>query len=995
MTFAGGSSARPLGSFGAKPAKKPKDPWGPNILHNLAKDIEEFATGIPASVGYIGRAVGSDAKELVGLGDGAFELDDLAKDIVRTSWDDITTRWTPLFRGDLKEFWKQIDSNPLAFGLDGATLLSGGAAGAAKAGKAAIRVGDSSGLLARSTGLTKTARKVDVGDATAIQQIRTLGGEVDNLGNVWDGPVGKLVVNGKDQLEIPLSSNPYIRAKQKAGLKISNRMQTAPMVGSAARIAKRQRKGIDQEVMRNSITRTALADDLYKSLDDIDTRASHLMGFAQAGIKRSSIVAFYEKRAANIEKTLAEQGDNVDPRTVMAKEHVDGRLRDLNDEEAWMLAENPDAWSDNLRAFAKENSDLSRETSRMLWQAAGETYRGRPVSFDDYYDLQTMRERRFIDDPELDELLDDDQIDIGDLIEANRKLGGKGEFAYVRPHLSPKEIAYSKRDMAEVGLQVGGVATNPKLKRSMKNNMLLFADAMDALTPASVVEAARDAARFEGELMKLDALLGSAVKVEALGKPPVGHVRIKTDNMAERVRITSQWLESEAKVVYGDGPELQGVQQRFRDLSAAMEQGDLYAPKIMVDELARSSRDWGRMIRALDSTTSAWRTMTLTARPVWITSNVVGALTLLSVSHGLIRSAAGIFAALKHGGKGPIALDRFAPDVAAAGWMRTALDEVRGGLHVGSTGEGAMHLANKSWSALQKLQEKILYVNSVISDDIPRRAAFYAEIKPHVKKIMQAEGIDFEQAALKYLADPKVVDKVADKVLDDLVNFRDLSHFEREYVRRLLPFVSWVKGSTSRAWRLYAEEPQKVSAAFYLNEYAQDRMQEEYGDLPDYLRGFIGLGKGEDGAENIIATKSLNPFGTVGEIAGIAQSTLLGSPKVGSSNPAAMMGPVPKSILEAAANRNLFYGTDLDPTNTMSYAERFARQFLQAFPQKALADKLTGDLSSKPQGYEPLYQNDPMDLLLSYFALPVKSLNVKEANRRAAEEAANIAAPVI
>jgi hypothetical protein len=454
------------------------------------------------------------------------------------------------------------------------------------------------------------------------------------------------------------------------------------------------------------------------------------------------------------------------------------------------------------------------------------------------------------------------------------------------------------------------------------------------------------------------------------------------------------WLNEDAIVVFGREQALNQTTQVVSDLRATIDDGIFAAPAPVANELLAEFKRANKFIEKYDGATDIWRKATLAARPAWITSNLIGQLTLLMTTHGLIKGTAAYMQAVRMGTKGSL-LGKIAPDVESAGLVRDALQEqgrhgaqsavsVAARRAMGQKGAVARHGIAQAWGSL----DKITQFNAWLTDDIPRRAAFLAEIKPHVKRIQAETGMSFQDAALQWLKDPKVVDDLAAKVTGDLVDFRSLTTFERTYLRRLMPFWSWVRGATGRTWRMAMDEPWKVWAGVNAAQWGIEQNEEQFGELPDFLVGMLPVGESGEDQQRIIASQSINPFATFGDVAGILSSATVGDVQVGGSNPASMANPFLKSLVETFTNRDLFYGTPLDygaggEENGVlppGYAGRLGERLVSSFPQQRLAEKL---LQAGDQGNQTLYEVNDLDTLLSYLALPTKQLNVLEANERA------------
>ena len=144
------------------------------------------------------------------------------------------------------------------------------------------------------------------------------------------------------------------------------------------------------------------------------------------------------------------------------------------------------------------------------------------------------------------------------------------------------------------------------------------------------------------------------------------------------------------------------------------------------------------------------------------------------------------------------------------------------------------------------MRQGIQNFNTALSDNVPRRAAFYAKAEQHRKLIDRIEGTntkldDFLEELRKAAEDPvrgnarlrQLHDDVVQEVLDELIDFNDLSQFERAAIRRVVPFYSWIKGITKATARLALNRPLKAA---FLTEVAQTIGEKE-------LQKLLGIGE--------------------------------------------------------------------------------------------------------------------------------------------------------
>ena len=244
------------------------------------------------------------------------------------------------------------------------------------------------------------------------------------------------------------------------------------------------------------------------------------------------------------------------------------------------------------------------------------------------------------------------------------------------------------------------------------------------------------------------------------------------------------------------------------------------------------------------------------------------------------------------------------------------------------------------------MRDGIQRFNSVLSDDIPRRAAWYRVAQKHRKLTNAIEGTNVTLS--EFLEDLRVAahtpaplrtarmekakkthDELVQRVLDMLIDFDDLSSFERRVMRRAIPFFSWLKGMTLATGRLGIHHPEQVVILSMLAQHEQGQKTIEHGSEfgAELFESFAQLGQDGDNVFGL-GTAGLNPFHTVGDVVGIARSIFSESERP-TENLALQGNPLLQSAIEAFSGKELFGGRKIPG----GLAERFARQFGTSFPQ--------------------------------------------------------------
>ncbi|GIV03987.1 MAG: hypothetical protein KatS3mg015_2817 [Fimbriimonadales bacterium] len=136
-------------------------------------------------------------------------------------------------------------------------------------------------------------------------------------------------------------------------------------------------------------------------------------------------------------------------------------------------------------------------------------------------------------------------------------------------------------------------------------------------------------------------------------------------------------------------------------------------------------------------------------------------------------------------------------------------------------------------------------VANILVDRIPRRAAWihearrlgYKKSEDIANLIRRAQEGD--QAALDDIV------YITQQAKNEIVDFDNLSSFERDVLSRIIFVYPWLKGATSYALRFPFNHPVQAAALAFLYQRQQSLANAEVGERPDYLNLYLPLGEVE------------------------------------------------------------------------------------------------------------------------------------------------------
>ena len=164
--------------------------------------------------------------------------------------------------------------------------------------------------------------------------------------------------------------------------------------------------------------------------------------------------------------------------------------------------------------------------------------------------------------------------------------------------------------------------------------------------------------------------------------------------------------------------------------------------------------------------------------------------------------------------------------------------------------------------------------------------------------------------------------EITDEVFGGMIDFQNMTVFERNISRRIIPFYSWIKGATRIGAKSLHEHPLRVRANAAIGRLGADVQEEELGKLPSFLRGAAiapGFLQGKGGPV-VFNTGAMNPWLTPVDIGtlGVTMIPFVGSQQkpFGGENPISMMNPMLKAPAEAFTGTDVFFGTPIPRTGS-------------------------------------------------------------------------------
>lgn len=280
--------------------------------------------------------------------------------------------------------------------------------------------------------------------------------------------------------------------------------------------------------------------------------------------------------------------------------------------------------------------------------------------------------------------------------------------------------------------------------------------------------------------------------------------------------------------------------------------------KSAAEALRSMNRSYDHAVwRGLAKFTDPWRTMALTYSPRWYVYNTIGNMLLTSAEIGPVNAYRewtkqwrkmskeiggfkGIFKPAFDKREISAEFQRLGlpqevpgPDILEQGFFtRTMGEAIEEGRESKTYRRGVSALYNQP--AVRTFNERLQRLNEVV-DELSREA-------------IKSYSMTKKGGALS-------AEKATRRAIDALVNYSDLSPFERTVIRSFVPFYAWQKGMLKAASKLAIDHPARVQLTIMVGRINAELWDEEKETLPEYYQGLVGLPGGR-----YLNTRGMNPF---------------------------------------------------------------------------------------------------------------------------------------
>lgn len=405
------------------------------------------------------------------------------------------------------------------------------------------------------------------------------------------------------------------------------------------------------------------------------------------------------------------------------------------------------------------------------------------------------------------------------------------------------------------------------------------------------------------------------------------------------------------------------------------------------EEAVQSSRALRTMFR---KPTEVWKWLTLATVPRYFVNNAVGNTFMYLASTGGLRGMRGLVDAQRQ---------VFGEAKTRRGLSRAdrALRKVQGdwqdrwylGVHQGF-GRDLMHTVEildegGKKKAMRVMREGLYPITHKVADVFLRRATINEAIRLHPEyQKLRKSGRHHEQAADLASRNPAVRDYVKRKVDDALGDYSHLSGLERN-IREVVPFYTWDRAIARHGVHMLGDRPTTTALLSDVGAMGAEDVQEELGDIPDFLLDAVPLGwlggvTEKDGRSQVLETGGLNPYASLPELFDTGRLAVDGKVRIGEIL-SMQINPIIVSLAEKATGQSLLSGAKLPESmmdkSLLPYLGE--RVFKDGTPQGRLLDALRNGPQDRTKDGPALFKKDVRQNLSSILGAPLKEVAASRA----------------
>jgi hypothetical protein len=932
-----------------------------NIGHAAVRDVVNHPASLLAH-GPFAPLAGSAISLLEG-GGGGHLAHDVAEPIARA----YAAKYAPVFKHPLTgKSYAGIRKDPLGTALDLGSLIAAVPSGGETAVLRGTALGERLGAIGEGSRMARLADRIEAARAPITRNVETVRGSGQTAKYTVDAsrsPLGRIV---QRNVTLPLREGPLAHV---------------PGIG-AARIPLKNFRESQQLAQAGNAVKLG---GFERSLTQLN-RAEHTALHVAAEGDRSLPPSMWRQQRVDFYKKQLEAAPDAG-----ATKDIQRQLRILGADSPKLAAKIDKALTDPRPAFVR-----AYEQGRSVTARSSEAGGFKPETTAERALPPTRLFREQVPHPE-------------GVVPGEHPFGEN----YVFPHRGPAMPRSNAIGITKTNMPLG------QIRRSMAQHVsqgIRESTGRIFTSPSVITHDALGNLRVEAAGRYQDWLAQHARDIPA-GGVPEGWTKFNPEGVQGHRAL----LERSA---YTDDQAATSLDHAVHDMTnTTSEQRQMMVPTRYAKAVQQEFAQSGKVTRYLvDKPMDVWRAAVLKYRPAWLANNVIG-------QHMLYFLHAG----------GPTALVRYMQVLRVErgdGYAQNALlqalkvpairfkylhmlDEtgshgVRMGTTHGILGESDRFAYTRRGQfkearpipysivaavprAVKAIGDANARLNQLVADDIPRGAKFITEARRSaaVRRIQKVGNeIDDSVSLLRKLKGPSTEEimrgltdeervQILHKVNVALGDFTNLSPFERNKLRRVMPFYAWFKAVSVISKDLLIHHPEKVDLLRNLETAAQQNPGiVPNGKLPSWLAGAVAVSPAHNGIQEMLSAAGLNPFQTPVQMAqgALQVGQRFGLPGGSGQRPTDALGLLGPGF----QLYDLFQG--INPLTGAATKQSAGGGFVSSLPQVRLAQGLGLHIPGlAPYTPAKTYAPSTADLIYQYLGLPRRHVRLATARRYANE----------
>lgn len=271
----------------------------------------------------------------------------------------------------------------------------------------------------------------------------------------------------------------------------------------------------------------------------------------------------------------------------------------------------------------------------------------------------------------------------------------------------------------------------------------------------------------------------------------------------------------------------------------------------------------------------------------------------------------------------------------------------------------------------------------------------YLRNDPAVKGLMK-KGYNFDRAARVALKQDRTLRDRSAKYAQTIAGDYFTKSGAEKVVSDVVPFYLWDRHILKSTGNIVTETPGRAAILTQIGHNGSEETAKLLGNLPEFLTGAIpggllpGLGGKKHGRSGILMTNYLNPFATIGDLAGTAESVSTG----GGVNPgeaiANQINPFATGAIQFMTGQNLLTGATMPRKIGLTHGllGSIGSDIGQALPPTRLIKMFgnNGETTSPKTGKDLLFKKDHQSVISSLLGFPTRSMSLDRAQSLYTEE---------